>query len=138
MILQTNCTAVHPHLLLIVLLSLCLLGRFIYNVERIFHDLLVDIEKSFATRTAEAERTTTAALHGASESSSSGNGRGCDTDGKFVQQAGKDRDHELTGALSPTPVPVTFHVTEYDVIKGQYPESWEDYAGKLRDHHASS
>lgn len=36
---------------------------------------------------------------------------------------------ETDGSTRTTTSPLTFHVTEYDVIKRQYPQSWEDHAG---------
>lgn len=41
---------------------------------------------------------------------------------------GDGRLGETGGRNWPLPPPV-FHVTEYDVTRGQYPESWEKFAG---------
>lgn len=82
--------------------------------RRMFQDLLADLERCFAEPTlapCEAGNHT----HGPAEE---GRGEGLD-DGKGGETSG------------PTNSP-KFHVTEYDVTRGQYPHSWEDYAGQCR------
>lgn len=44
---------------------------------------------------------------------------------------GGDGGRKAGGSVRGVASAPVFHVTEYDVTKGQYPESWEDYAGAL-------
>lgn len=110
---------------------------------RMFHDLLVDLAQAFASaavRKRERE-SVKQSERGHSETSSDGahlGGRDDEHTGK-AEEAVRDSANDVDGddsnndnaetgfvAISP---PV-FHVTEYDVTKGHYPESWDDYAGE--------
>lgn len=82
-------------------------------VCRMFHDLLVDLGHAFSAARekpggSDAEHGTPLTPAGVSESVSGGI-----DDGRRVRAP-------------------MFHVTEYDVIKGRYPQSWEDHAGASR------
>ncbi|CAM9859117.1 unnamed protein product [Scytosiphon promiscuus] len=89
------------------LLRTCFSERYGSHIPRMIHDLLLDIGQAL---TASGDEARAAAL----------------LDQEKGEKPGRGAD-----SASTTTSPVTFHVTEYDVIRGQYPRSWEDHAGYI-------
>ena len=96
------------------------------HAARMYHDLLVGIGETFPAAAATAAA---AARAQAEDDTTTGN---CTEDSQVGEDnasaVGGDWQGE-TGRRNRSPSPPVFHVTEYDVIRGQYPESWEKFAG---------
>lgn len=77
-----------------------------------FQDLLSDLSRAFAAKAAFS--------------------RGVEYHPVTTSTRGEDEaacSEEDEGEAKNSFTPPVFHVTEYDVTRGQYPESWERYAG---------
>eukprot|EP00903_Cladosiphon_okamuranus_P012866 g12017.t1 len=91
------------------LLRTCFSERYGSHIPRMFHDLVVDLGHAFS---------------GAREAGSS--------DEHGTQPIPADVSEKVSGSDDGGRVAApVFHVTEYDVIKGRYPKSWEDHAGYI-------
>ncbi|CAM9599772.1 unnamed protein product [Ascophyllum nodosum] len=93
-----------------------------------FQDLLDDLGQAYVTAAAVASRIVEEPTHKTAGEDSSELGE---------KEAGAARDgapasngRRQEGERRPPSAPV-FHVTEYDVTSGQYPESWERFAGYM-------
>lgn len=88
-----------------------------------FHDLLVGLGETFpAAEVAAREQAEDDAATGTCT-------KGSQVEEDNASAVGGDWLAETGRRNRSPPSPPVFHVTEYDVTKGQYPETWEKFAG---------
>ena len=98
-----------------------------------FHDLLLDLGQAFLAAAATAAAAAAHEVAPGIEKHAippppAGLSRNVPGGGSDCGDDGGD-DPNMRSARSSTGKAVVFHVTEYDVIRGRYPRTWEDHAG---------